>query len=648
MEPLADSWERRLRALPRRVRRALQRHFALPLAELALLLALWQGPAWATTINVDGTTCTLAAAITAADTDAVSGGCTAGSGADTLELPAGGTLTLTAVDNTTDGANGLPVVSSVITIAGQGSTLERSGSAPAFRLLAVRTGGNLTIQDLTLQGGSAAANGGGVHSRDGTLTLVNSTLTGNSAGYKGGGIYTRDSMLTLVNSTLTGNSASNNGGGVATLSGTISLMNNLFMGNSAGYKGGGVYTRSEMVTLAQSTISGNTASQNGGGITNYGGTFTLANSTLSGNSSGYKGGGVYTRSGTFTLVNSTLSGNTSTQNGGGVANYGGAFTLANSTLSGNSSGYKGGGVYRRSSTFTLANSTLSGNTAPYRGGGMANYGGAITLANSTLSGNSSSNSGGVYTRNSTITLAQSLITGNTAATGAEIRTVGGSVTVDSVNLFGQNGTSGIIGFSPGGTDVVPSAGVLLSDILDSTLSDNGGPTLTHALVSGSPALDVIPTGSCAIIDQRGFVRPSVGSCDIGAVELDGSVPPVVNSRVSFVVLPDTYSTTTDTTGCPGGFVGRFFFQARLTALAGSPPLSSLMDEVLTLTNSNLVQTADGGAAGVSSFQTLPWVEAFDDGVLAATETVDVPFVICLQSMQPFQFIVDVLGVEQPL
>ena len=80
----------KLRALPRRARRALQRHFALPLAELALLLALWQGPAWAATITVDGTTCTLAAAITAANTDAVSGGCAAGSGADTLELPAGG------------------------------------------------------------------------------------------------------------------------------------------------------------------------------------------------------------------------------------------------------------------------------------------------------------------------------------------------------------------------------------------------------------------------------------------------------------------------------------------------------------------------------------------------------------------------------
>jgi hypothetical protein len=90
MEPRAAAWERQLRALPRRVPRALQRHFAVTLAELALLLALWQGPAWAVLINVDGTTCTLAAAITAANTDAAAGGCPAGSGADTLVRPADG------------------------------------------------------------------------------------------------------------------------------------------------------------------------------------------------------------------------------------------------------------------------------------------------------------------------------------------------------------------------------------------------------------------------------------------------------------------------------------------------------------------------------------------------------------------------------
>jgi len=108
-------------ALPRRTRRALQRKLALSLAGVALLLALGQGPSQAATIVVDGTTCTLVDAITAANTDTPQGGCPAGSGADALVLePPGRTVTLTRVDNTTYGPTGLPVIRSAITIVGQG------------------------------------------------------------------------------------------------------------------------------------------------------------------------------------------------------------------------------------------------------------------------------------------------------------------------------------------------------------------------------------------------------------------------------------------------------------------------------------------------------------------------------------------------
>jgi hypothetical protein len=143
-----------LRALPRRMRRALQRKLALPLAGVALLLALGQGLSQAATIIVDGTTCTLVDAITAANIDAPQGGCPAGSGADTLVLePPGSTVTLTHVDNTTYGPTGLPVIHSVITIAGQGGTIARAPGAPAFRLLAVSGSGDLSLQDVTVAGG---------------------------------------------------------------------------------------------------------------------------------------------------------------------------------------------------------------------------------------------------------------------------------------------------------------------------------------------------------------------------------------------------------------------------------------------------------------------------------------------------------------
>ena len=82
-----------LQALPRRVRRALQRQWRMPLAGVALMLALGQSPGLAATIPVGGS-CTLVNAITAANTDTATGGCPAGSGADTIVLPAGSTQTL--------------------------------------------------------------------------------------------------------------------------------------------------------------------------------------------------------------------------------------------------------------------------------------------------------------------------------------------------------------------------------------------------------------------------------------------------------------------------------------------------------------------------------------------------------------------------
>src|SRR5262245_51641893 len=169
-----------LQALPRRVRRALQRRWGQPLAVLALWLALGQLPALAATIPVGGG-CTLVDAITAANTDTATGGCPAGSGADTIVLPAESTQTLTEVNNSTYGPTGLPVITSAITIAGYGSTITRDSAAPEFRILAVNSTGELTLQETTVSGGRVAgSNGGGVANVGGTLTLMHSIISGNA------------------------------------------------------------------------------------------------------------------------------------------------------------------------------------------------------------------------------------------------------------------------------------------------------------------------------------------------------------------------------------------------------------------------------------------------------------------------------------
>jgi hypothetical protein len=89
---------------------------------------------------------------------------------------------LTTVDNTTDGANGLPSITGDITIVGNGATIQRDPAAPAFRLFHIAATGSLTLDNLTVSGGLASGtapgdDGGAVYNR-GTLALVNSSRQG--------------------------------------------------------------------------------------------------------------------------------------------------------------------------------------------------------------------------------------------------------------------------------------------------------------------------------------------------------------------------------------------------------------------------------------------------------------------------------------
>jgi hypothetical protein len=253
----------------------------------------------------------------------------------------------------------------------------------------------------------------------------------------------------------------------------------------------------------------------------------------------------------LTLTASTVSGNTAQSRGGGIFNgpYEGTHharmvTLTDTTVSDNTAVTSGGGV-SNGDLLTLTNSTVSGNTAADRGGGLDNTDTA-TLTNSTVTANASGRIGGGLFNTGTVTLVQSLLSGNTAPVIApEAYNSLGTVMGDSFNLLGHDGFSGVAGFTVGATDLVPA--VPLPAILDPTLGHNGGPTRTHALVFGSPAVDAIPGAGCATgVDQRGAPRPqdadgdTIPDCDIGAVER-GLVP----------IQAEIISTTLDcrTRGC---------------------------------------------------------------------------------------------------
>jgi uncharacterized repeat protein (TIGR01451 family) len=229
------------------------------------------------------------------------------------------------------------------------------------------------------------------------------------------------------------------------------------------------------VTISGLTISGGSvgAGDNGGGVLNEG-TLTLRSVAVSGNSSGGSGGGIY-NSGLMTIINSTLSGNTAVQNGGGVYHNSNVLGIINSTISGNSAQGFGGGVYVNSTT-NLTNVTVTNNRAD------SNNAGGET-------------GGGIFINSIAPLLKNTIVAGNFRGSGPIADDINGGL-ADNTSAFNLIGTGGSGGLTSGNNNQVNVANPRLGP-----LANNGGPTQTHALLSGSTALDA---GSNALLPADGF------------------------------------------------------------------------------------------------------------------------------------------------
>ena len=264
------------------------------------------------------------------------------------------------------------------------------------------------------------------------------------------------------------------------------------------------------VTITGLTIvNGN--SPIGGGIYNNGGTLTVASSTISGNqasgSNGY-GGGIYNEQGTVNVTNSTIAGNSS-YDGGGIFNERGTVNVTNSTVSGNSAAYDGGGIYNSVATLTITNSTIAGNSSDHDGGGIYNFDNFDT--------------------DTTLNVRNTIIATNSAPNSPD---VDGTVVSQGYVLIGNTSGTTITTGSSGTT----TGNQLNVNPLLGPLQNNGGPTQTHALLSGSPAVDK-GHSSGSNTDQRGLARPvddpsssfpnaSGGDgADIGAYEVQADILP---------------------------------------------------------------------------------------------------------------------------
>jgi predicted outer membrane repeat protein len=406
---------------------------------------------------------------------------------DTINFSVSGTITLTS--------GGLPVTKNV-TISGPGAD-QLSIVGIQFQSVFFAGVKAATISGLTIRNGAVGIDNGGM------LTVRNCVISGNSVAGIGNG-----SSLTVVNSNV-----SDNLFGIFNVTGelgvvTATILSTTVSGNSAGgvvasphFFGGRAY-----ITIIDCTISGNFRTTGGGGIFATNTSLSVANSTISGNSTGSSGGGIsVSGSGLVpgsSIVNSTISGNSAKTSGGGIS---GGATVENSTISGNSAGMSGGGI---SGGATVVNSTISGNSAGTSGGGIYNNS-SLDVTLSTITGNSAPSGGGIYNVGS-VEVSNTIL--NAGASGENIFNDGGKVTSYGYNLSSDDGGGYLIG--PGDQ--------INTDPLLGPLQDNGGPTLTHALLPGSPAIDAGDPDFTPppFNDQRGcpFARVFNDRIDVGSFE----------------------------------------------------------------------------------------------------------------------------------
>jgi hypothetical protein len=322
------------------------------------------------------------------------------------------------------------------------------------------------------------------------------------------------------------------GGTIVLTSGQLGVSRSMTIDASAApgmiVSGSGVWRVFEIadgstVDMNDLEIADGVSAPQGGGILNWG-TLSLDRVVVRNNtekSAGpanfqFGGGGIYNGDGaTLNLTDSTVSDNGSlNQPGGGIYGFfNSTINVTRSTISGNVGGDVAGGLRTLGDT-NIVNSTISGNTSTaWHGGALLATDGTVTISNSTIVGNNSpaGTAGGLMVTTFgapvNVTIADNIIADN-GTYNCQIEGGGAAVLTSLGGNVSTDGSCAAVG-----NDQVVGAGGALIDVL----ADNGGPTLTHALLASSPAIDTA-VGACPATDQRGVARPQGTGCDVGAYE----------------------------------------------------------------------------------------------------------------------------------
>ncbi len=456
-----------------------------------------------------------------------------------------------------------------------------TGNLASFQGGGIENTGTLTVKRSSVSANRAVSSGGGIHNAGtGVVVIERSTVSNNTCVGDGAGIRSEvGTVLTVTESTVSGNSASGYGTGGIASGATFTLRDSLVAGNTSA--AAGIYlmgfSRGGEVLITHSTIRDNgpsaTSRSGVGGIWSYSSNKIRVEDTDIRNNSGdgfraggawgfgkwdvlrtsidHNTGGGFSPLQTATVVESTISGNTGTLYGG-INTYG-DLDLIRSTVSGNTAipspgayaaagGIFAGGFFGGGQTH-IQNSTISGNVvvadqmqayhgSPYdvgaAAGGVLTLHPGVTIDNSTIAFNRVTNapadlevSGGVA------------IGHITTYFGTYFGDVAVRNTIIARNASNAGGPDVTGGFTSGGHNLVgvltaDATGFVASDLRGTAahpldpklkpLANNGGPTRTHALAAGSPALNAGDNAGAPATDQRGSTRIVGGVIDIGAYE----------------------------------------------------------------------------------------------------------------------------------
>lgn len=417
-----------------------------------------------------------------------------------------GTLTLTDAvikNNTASSAGGIFNDAGILNVD---STIVGGNSASSSG--GIRNTGTITITNSTVSDNTSGCAGGDLDNKSGgTATITGCEFTGNDAPH-GGGIANDGGDADISDTIISGNRSSSDGGGILNMPGCTLTMTNSIISDNFAIAAGGINNAGNM-TMDTCIVSGNTGETHAGGIAN-GGILNITNSTISDNTAETSGGGaIHNVSATLRITNSMIHGNTAAANGGAISTHlDTTVEIMNCTISGNTAlGDAGGGMNIDYSTVTITNSTVSGNTASVVGGGIQIHESTVTITNSTISDNTALEASAINNNQGHVTLKNSIIADNNGPG------FGGDPPEPGIyNLTDFEMHIAVVGFTQ------------VDDMKLGALADNGGPTYTHALLSGSPAIDAGSNSFCPDTDQRGVTRPRDGDedgsaqCDVGAYE----------------------------------------------------------------------------------------------------------------------------------